>query len=113
MLGVKAPCFQQNEVFIFTVWSIFLDCFIAHLALEKPLSKSFSLYSWIQAVVYMQTTYIDYRYEWPTKPTQPEVGLSVSSTVLVPVGVWLELEGALPKKELIITNHVRFLIILD
>jgi len=70
MLGVKAPCFQQNEVFIFTVWSIFLDCFIAHLALEKSLSKSFSLYSWIQAVVYTQTTYIDYRYEWPTKQTR-------------------------------------------
>lgn len=113
MLGVKAPCFQQNEVFIFTVWSIFPDCFIAHLALEKSLSKSFSVYSWIQAVIYTQTTYLTT--DMNDQQSQPEVSLSVSSgtTVLVPVGVWLELEGALPKKELIITNRVRFLIILD
>lgn len=73
------------------------------------LSKSFSLYSWIQAVVYMQTTYLTT--DMNVQQSEQEVSLSVSSgtTVLVPVGVWLELESALPKEEMIITNHVRFL----
>ncbi len=65
---------------------------------RKSLSKSFSLYSWIQAVVYTQTTNLTT--DMNDQQSQPEVGLSVSSgtTVLVPVGVWLEFESALPKK---------------